>query len=263
MKVQFLCAALLPWAGTAPVAAHDFTAGTWVDLSHPFSERTLYWPTSSTFHKETVFEGKTEGGWYYTAYDIRTAEHGGTHIDAPVHFAEGRQTVDRIPLERLVGPAVVIDISSRAADNPDYQFSADDLLNWEAAHGPIGDDVMVLINTGFARYWPDARRYLGTAQRGAQAVALLHFPGIHPEAARMLVERGVRAVGLDTASIDYGQSGEFMTHRILFEADIPGFENLADLSALPARGALVVALPMKIEGGSGGPLRIVAFVPGN
>jgi len=255
----FFVGLLLPLNGQAQ--AVDFSNGRWIDLTHTFDETTVYWPTSSGFHKDTVFEGVTEGGFYYTAYDIATAEHGGTHLDAPIHFHEGRDTADQVPLERLAGPAVVIDISKAAAADADCLLSATDLEAWEAEHGRIEAGVIVLVRTGWAARWPDAERYLGTARKGAEAVPLLHFPGIGADAARVLVERGVGAVGLDTASVDRGQSTGFMTHRILYEANIPGFENVADLSGLPARGAFVVALPMKIGGGSGGPLRIVAFVP--
>jgi kynurenine formamidase len=255
------CLALLLACGSAFAQAPVSGPGQWVDLSHAYSEDTLYWPTASRFHKETVFEGVTDGGFYYTAYDIRTAEHGGTHVDAPIHFFENRQTVDQIPLKNLIGPGLVIDVSDKAAAEPDYQLCAEDIKAWEEVHGRVDEGSIVLVKTGFAQYWPVAEEYLGTGKRGEEAVPLLHFPGIHPGAARLLVQRGIKAVGLDTASVDYGQSSDFMTHRILYEANIPGFENVADLSAVPARGAFIVALPMKIEGGSGAPLRIVAFVP--
>jgi kynurenine formamidase len=243
-------------------SALDLSNGRWVDLTHPFSEETIYWPTADGFEKETVFEGKTEGGYYYSAFNYRAAEHGGTHLDAPVHFAEGRRTADQIPIEQLIGPAVIIDVSSEAEGNRDYQITPDDVLTWEAEHGKVPAGVIVLFNTGSAQVWPDRIKYMGTDERGAGAVAKLHFPGIRPDTARFLAEeREIGAVGLDTPSIDYGQSKDFMTHRILFERDIPGFENVANLDGLPPTGATVVALPMKIEGGSGGPLRIVAFVP--
>lgn len=246
---------------TAMAESWDFSKGRWIDLSHAYDESTLYWPTADGFRKETVFEGQSEGGWYYSAYNIATAEHGGTHIDAPIHFYAGRQTVDQIPLDRLIGPAVVIDVTESAAADADYELGVADIEAWEAEHGPIPDQSMVLIRTGFAQRWPDANCYMGTDEKGAKAVAGLHFPGIHPEAARLLAEsRNVTAVGIDTPSLDRGQSADFMTHRILFEKNIPGFENLADMSALPATGSLLIALPMKITGGSGGPLRVAAFV---
>jgi kynurenine formamidase len=204
----------------------------------------------------------TEGGWYYEANTFRTAEHGGTHLDAPIHFAANRHHADEIPLERLMGPAVVIDISSQASSDRDYQVSVADFEAWEARNGRLPDGVIVLLRTGFGRFWPDREAYMGTAERGPEAVKSLHFPGLEPEAARWLVaEREIHAIGLDTPSIDHGQSADFESHRILFERNIPAFENVANLSGLPERGFHVIALPMKIRGGSGGPLRIVAIVP--
>jgi kynurenine formamidase len=235
--------------------------GKWIDLSHSYDQNTPYWPTAEGFELDTVFAGITEGGYYYSAYQFSSAEHGGTHIDAPVHFAEGKQSVDEIPLENLTGQAIVIDVRDSVADYIDYQISVVDFQAWEADNGKIPDGSIVLINTGFSRFWPDKLKYLGTNQRGAEAVALLHFPGLHPDAAQWLVgQRSVKAIGLDTPSIDYGRSSDFQSHRILFTKNIPVFENLANLDDLPTEGAYVVALPMKIKGGSGGPLRIAAWV---
>jgi kynurenine formamidase len=239
-----------------------FPAGEVVDLSHVFDSSTIFWPTSDTFRLEKVTEGMTPGGYYYAANNFFTSEHGGTHIDSPVHFAKGKQTVDQLPLTRLIGPAVVIDVTDRADRDADYQVSVADIQQAEARDGAIGPDAIVLIRTGFSRRWPDAARYLGTAERGADAVAKLHFPGLHPDAARWLVEnRQFKAIGIDTASIDYGQSTQYESHRTLFERDTPAFENLAALDRLPLRGATIVALPMKIGGGSGAPLRAVAILP--
>jgi kynurenine formamidase len=193
---------------------------------------------------------------------FRTAEHGGTHVDAPIHFHAEGDTLDRIPLERLIGEAVAVDVREACAQDRDHQVSVADLERFEARHGRIPDGAIVLLNTGFGSRWPDRERYLGTARRGPEAVALLHFPGLHPDAAGWLVsERRVAAVGLDTASIDHGPSADFQTHRRLFAANVPAFENLAGLDELPATGFRVIALPMKIRGGSGGPLRAVAILP--
>ena len=242
-------------------AAPRFPAGTIVDLSHSYDEETVFWPTAEGFRLEKDFAGVTEKGYYYAANRFSTAEHGGTHIDAPVHFAEGRHTVDQIPLERLIGHAVVVDITRQCESNADYQISVEDFRTWEREHGQIAKDAIVLLRTGYGKRWPDREKYLGTSERGAAAVAKLHFPGLHPEAARWLTtERAIKAVGLDTASIDYGQSTLFESHRILFEKNIPAFENLANLDQLPAKDFHIVALPMKIKGGSGGPLRAIAIV---
>lgn len=240
-----------------------FTGGKWIDLTYPFDETTVYWPTAETFRLDTVFEGTTDSGFYYSAYQYCAAEHGGTHLDAPVHFAEGKLPMDQIPLEQLIGGAVVVDVSTQAAANPDYLVTTDDFLAWEKSNGPLPEGVIVLIRTGFGKFWPDRARYMGTAERGAAAVAKLHFPGLHPEAAKwLLANRSIKSIGLDTPSIDYGQSTLFESHRILFEKNIPAFENLANLDQLPAKGLWVIALPMKIKNGSGGPLRMVAWVQG-
>ena len=237
-------------------------AATLVDLTHALGEDSVFWPTAAPFQLTTDAEGMTEAGYYYSAYSFAAAEHGGTHIDAPVHFAEGRQSVDQIPLERLVGPAVVIDVTQAALADRDYLVSVADLKAWEARHGRIPEGAIVLLHTGYDRFWPDAEQYLGTALRGAEGVAALHFPGLHPGAARWLVaERPIRSIGIDTASIDYGQSGTYDSHVILMQANIPAFENVANLGQLPATGAEVIALPIKIKGGSGGPLRIIARLP--
>ncbi len=252
-----------------PVAAQEdraqalaFPRGELVDLTHLFNRRTIYWPTAKRFRLQEVAHGHTEGGYFYSAYNFEGAEHGGTHLDAPIHFARRGRASHRIPLEDLTGAGIMVDVSRAALANPDYLVSVADLEAWEREHGRMARDSIVLLRTGYDRFWPDAERYLGTARRGAAAVPELRFPGLDPEAARWLVrERRVKAVGLDTASIDRGQSTEFLAHRVLGAAQVPVFENLANLDELPAEGFLVMALPMKIEGGSGGPLRAVAITP--
>lgn len=249
-------------SGTADLAGvFDGSGGEWVDLTHSYDSSTIYWPTDTAgFQLEELAYGRTDGGWFYSSYAFGTAEHGGTHLDAPIHFAEGRRTVDQIPLSDLVGPAAVVDVTARAG--PDYLVSVEDLQRWEAAHGVLPDGAIVLLRTGWGERWSDRTAYLGTALTGPDAVPELHFPGLAPEAAAWLVaNRSVAAVGIDTPSIDHGQSPDFRAHVTLYEANVSGFENVANLEALPEAGAFVVALPMKIAGGSGGPLRIVAFVP--
>ncbi len=233
-----------------------------VDLSHAFDEETIYWPTEPGFVLERGFEGLTEQGYYYAAHRFKSPEHGGTHIDAPIHFREGASTVDEIPLERLIGPAILVDVSSACEADRDYRVRIRDFESWEARHGRIPSGSIVLLRTGFGRYWPDRARYMGTDARGPAALAELHFPGLHEEAARWLAEqRAIHAVGLDTPSIDYGRSSDFESHVTLFSHEVPVFENLAGLASLPENGFQVMALPMKIRGGSGGPLRIVAIIP--
>jgi kynurenine formamidase len=260
MKRVFVTFALA-LACREPPLADRLAAGTWVDLTYSFDSTTIYWPTAQPFRLQVVSAQRTAAGYYYAANNLAAAEHGGTHLDAPVHFAEGRHATDQIPLAQLMGPAVVIDVAPQAASNGDYRVTPGDLAAWEAVQGPIPAGAIVLIRTGWGSRWPDRARYLGTTKTGPAAVPELHFPGLYPDAARVLVERQVDAVGIDTPSIDYGQSSTFDSHQTLFGANIPAFENVARLDRLPARGSFVIALPMLITGGSGGPLRIVALLP--
>jgi len=232
-----------------------------IDLTHPFDETTIYWPTETGFRFEKEFGGPTEKGYYYAANKFSAPEHGGTHIDAPRHFAEGHPTVDEIPLNQLVGAGILVDVSKKAEKNPDYLVQTEDFQDWEKAHGPIPGRSIILIKTGYEKFWPDRKKYLGTEERGQEAVAKLHFPGLDPKAAQWLVtNRKIKAVGLDTASIDYGQSTLFESHRYLFAHDVPALENLANLEGLPPKDFQVIALPMKIKGGSGAPLRVIAIL---
>ncbi len=236
--------------------------GNWIDLTYDYSAETIYWPTSEKFKMDTVAVGFMEAGFYYESYQISTAEHGGTHLDAPIHFSEGQQSTEKIPLDRLIGPAKVVDVSEQALGNADYLVTIEDITAWEAEHGVLNDGDILLVRTGYGQFWPDPERYLGTSLRGPEGVANLHFPGLHPDAAKWLVEnRKIDAFGIDTASIDYGQSTLYETHQTLFAANIPAFENVANMDQMPATGAEVIALPMKIRNGSGGPLRIIARLP--
>ena len=231
-----------------------------IDLTHNFDENTIYWPTSKSFTLAPVHKGPTSQGFWYEANNYEAAEHGGTHLDAPVHFAQGQWTVDQIPLSRLIAPGVLVDISSKTSGQPDYLISQQDMLDWEQHNGRLPKGVIVLVRTGWEVFWPDKKKYLGSAQPGETSD--LHFPGFSEAAARFLTrEREVAAVGLDTASLDYGPSKVFKAHQVFGAANVPGFENLHHLDALPAKGFRVIALPMKIGGGSGAPLRIVAEIP--
>jgi kynurenine formamidase len=244
-----------------PAAAPDLRTARIVDLSHPFDEKTLYWPSSPTrFALKSLASGVTEGGFFYSANSLCAPEHGGTHLDAPVHFAEKGQAADQVPLRRLVAPAVVLDVREAAARNPDYRLGIGDLDAWERRHGPIPAGSIVLLRTGWSSRWPDPKRYFGDDTPGD--ASRLHFPSFGAEAAQRLVrERRVAALGVDTASIDYGPSRDFPVHRLAAAADVPGLENLTGLDTLPEKGAWIIALPMKIRGGSGGPLRAIALLP--
>jgi kynurenine formamidase len=232
-----------------------------VDLSHTFDKTTLYWPTATSgFELRQVHVGKTPAGFFYSAYSFCAPEHGGTHLDAPIHFAEGRRAADEIPLEQLIAPAAVIDVTRQASADADYRLTIDDVRAWEKKHGTLPKGTIVLLRTGWGARWPDRKRYFGDETPGD--ASKLHFPAYGADAARLLVlERRVAALGVDTASLDHGPSQDFIVHQIANGADVPGLENVARLDEVPEWGAWVLALPLKIGGGSGGPVRIVALVP--
>ena len=257
---RLVITAVLAVAATRPLAALELGNYELVDLSHAYGEDTLYWPTSpSDFRKQELAFGETEGGWFYSAYSICTPEHGGTHLDAPLHFAADGMANHEIPLTQLIAPAVVIDVSGAASRDRDYRLTVEDVAAFEDRYGRIAPGTIVLLRTGWSRHWPDAAAYLGADTPGR--ADNLSFPGYGADAARLLVaERRVALLGIDTASIDYGASDDFIVHRIAAEHDVGGLENLTGLERLPPTGAFVIALPMKIEGGSGGPVRVVALV---
>ncbi len=233
----------------------------WIDLSYSFDKNTVYWPANEPFTHDTVFYGITDRGYFYSSFKYSAEEHGGTHFDAPIHFSTNKNTIEKVPLSQLKGPGVVINVSEKALKDPDYLISIEDFESWEARHGQFPDGAIILVNTGYGQYYHDSEKYLGTNLTGPEAVPELHFPGLSPEAAEWLSEkRDINAIGLDTPSIDYGQSKDFLAHRILCENDLTVYENLANLEKLPETGSYIIALPMKIKGGSGAPLRIVAII---
>ena len=247
-----------PRPGTS---APDLASARIVDLTWAFDQKTLYWPTSpSAFERKELAFGDTPGGWFYSAYSFCAPEHGGTHLDAPIHFARDGRTADALPLRQLIAPAAVVDVTGACDRDSDYRLTVADVRDWEKRHGKIVPGTIVLLRTGWGKRWPDRRRYFGDDTPGD--ASHLHFPSYGKEAAELLVrERKVGALGIDTASIDYGPSQDFVVHRIALPAQVPGLENLANLDQLPETGAWVIALPMKIAGGSGGPLRAIALLP--
>jgi len=242
-------------ADQEPPRIEDYTL---IDLSYTFGDTTLYWPTDQPFFHHQVAWGITEGGYWYSSFQYGGSEHGGTHLDAPIHFAEGKPSVDQFALEQLTGPGVVVDITEQSQQDADYLLSVADLESHEQRHGAIPPGAIVLVRTGWGRHWPEAKQYLGTDAPGD--VANLRFPGVSQEAAAALVERGIALVGIDTASIDRGMSSDFQAHQVLGGASIGILENVARLDELPVTGAIIIALPMKIGGGSGAPCRVIALL---
>ena len=230
-----------------------------VDLSYTYDAETIYWPNADGFRHRKDQWAINDSGFWYAAGDFGSAEHGGTHLDSPIHFAEGERTVDELPLSDLIGPAAVIDISANADRNRDYRATAQDIIDWEAANGPLTPDTIAVFRTGWGTRWPDRLAYMGTDTPGD--TRNLHFPGLSEEAADLLIERGVKGVGIDTASIDYGPSTDFIAHQVLNGAGVYALENIANADVLPATGATLIALPMKIGEGTGAPTRIIAILP--
>jgi kynurenine formamidase len=252
-------------ANTEPSRTNSLFSGAAIDpakvqdLTYPFDNTTIYWPTAKPFDWQKESWGISPGGYWYAAARYSASEHGGTHLDSPIHFGKGRFAVDEIPASKLVGPAVVIDVGAACAKDPDYRLSAQDIAAWQKANGRIPAGAIVLIHTGWGRFWPDKKRYLGTDVPGD--TAHLHFPGFSREAAEALTTLPISGVGIDTASMDYGPSKDFIAHQIINGANLYGLENVANVEKVPTTGATLIALPMKIKGGSGAPARIIAILP--
>jgi len=249
-------------ARSAPIRPPiDLSQARVVDLTHAFDASTLYWPNApGGFELTRLAFGPSPAGFFYAANAFRAPEHGGTHLDAPIHFAEGKATVDKVPPSSLVLPMVVIDVSANAAADADYRLTEADVKAWEERHGRVPPGCAVILRTGWASRWPDRKRTFGDDTPGE--TKHLHFPAFGAEAARLLVEgRSVALLGLDTPSLDHGPSADFPVHRIAAAANVPGLENLASLDGLPETGAWLVALPMMIAGGSGAPVRAMVLIP--
>ncbi len=261
MKSRGVLLWLVALAGPSLLAAAGGPFNHWVrrpsrivDLTYALSEKNPAWPGDTRAFEARINARPEEAGYFTRSFSM--LEHFGTHLDAPAHFPPGRTTVDQLSGIRLFGPAAVIDIRARAAKNPDTLLSADDVRGWEKRHGRIPAGAIVLARTGWAERWPDEKRYRNMDEAGA-----MHFPGFSVEAVKLLIERGVNGLGIDTLSVDTGASKTFEVHHLSHGADLYHLENLADLSALPESGAYLIVAPIKLEGGSGGPVRVFALLP--
>lgn len=260
-KILLATLALVPW-GCTPESSNDTITAlfadsmTIVDLTHAVSADAPYWPgpAQSPFRHDTI-AAHADGSPSMAAY--AAPEHFGTHFDAPVHFGAGLASVDQIPATDLFGPAAIIDVTEKAAADEDYAVTADDVRMWESEHGPIPTGAIVVMRSGWAARWAHGDRYYN-----ADADGRLHFPAFAEDAARFLVEeRDVSGIGVDTGSVDPGNAAGFPVHEIVNGSGRFHLENLADLSALPESGAYLIVAPIKIEGGSGGQVRVFAVVP--
>ena len=234
-----------------------------LEMTYPYDENTIYWPTSKSFHLEKVSWKISEGGWWYASNEFSASEHGGTHADAPIHFAKNGRTIDQIPLEEWIGPAVKIDVTMNCEQNRDYLLVVEDIASWEKGHGKIPDKSWVIMYTGIGtKYYPDKKKVLDTDKTGEAALPELSFPGFSAESVAFLLKnRNIRGIAIDTPSIDYGRSKDFKVHQTLFAADKLALENIANLDKLPESGATLYVIPMLIKEGTGSPARVFAIIP--
>ncbi len=234
-----------------------------VDMTFPFSEESIYWPTDKPFTPRAVFRGISDGGYWYASNEYAASEHGGTHVDAPIHFYGQGRTIGQIPLREWIGSAVKIDVTKKSLANRDYQLTVDDILAWEKKHGAIPQGAWVIMQSGIdGHFYPDRKEVLGTGKTGRAAVAELHFPGFSPESVSFLLrERNINGIAIDTPSIDPGTSKDFMVHRELCKAQKLGLENIANLEKIPESGAMLYVMPMFIKNGTGAPARVFAVLP--
>jgi kynurenine formamidase len=226
-----------------------------VDLSYAINDKLVPWPGDARWFEAQVNATVEKNGYFTRSFWM--LEHYGTHLDAPVHFPPGKATVDQIPAKQLFGAAVVLDARAESAKDADYQLPAAKVKEWETKHGEIPAGAIVLLRTGWAARWPDAKKY-----RNQDAQGKMHFPGFSVEAVKLLIERKASGIGCDTMSADYGASEDFAVHHLALGAGMYHLENLADLSEVPEAGAYLAVAPIKLEGGSGGPVRVFALMDG-
>ena len=225
-----------------------------LDLSYAINDKLVPWPGDEKWFEANANATVEKDGYFTRSFWM--LEHYGTHLDAPTHFPTGKTTVDQIPVRQLFGPAVVFDVRGPGTQDPDFQLRARNIEEWEIRNGRISSGSIALLRTGWASRWPDTKSY-----RNQDASGKMHFPGFSAEAAKLLIERKVSGLGCDTMSVEYGASEDFSLHRLTLGAELYHLENLADLSALPETGAFLIVAPIKLEGGSGGPVRVFALLP--
>lgn len=225
-----------------------------LDLAYAINDRLVPWPGDQRWFEAKVNASVEKDGYFTRSFWM--LEHYGTHLDAPIHFPPGKTSVDQIPVSRLFGMAAVLDVRAEGAADADYELPVARIDQWENLHGQISEGAVVLLRTGWASRWPDAQSY-----PNEDAAGHMHFPGFSVKAVEVLIERKVSGIGCDTMSVDCGASEDFAVHRLALGAGLYHLENLSDLSELPESGAFLVVAPIKLEGGSGGPVRVFALLP--
>jgi kynurenine formamidase len=250
-----LALALLLFAARKPTMHQPDGYRTVVDLTHNLNDRSPNWEGSKESPFQTKELGNIERDGYYSR-TFTTQEHYGTHLDAPAHFAQGMWTVDEIPAERLVRPLVVLDVQAKTKSNPDYEVSVEDVAEWEGAHGEVPAGAVVMAYTGWDYRWSRPKEFHNLAQDG-----LPHFPGFSLQAVEFLVKtRDVVGLGIDTMSVDKGATTTYPVHQFTSKESVYHLENVANLGLVPPAGATVVVAPVKLEQGSGAPVRLLALV---
>jgi len=243
-----------------------FNKGKWVDLTHTFYNGMPHYPNFGFFENTVFFDGLLPDNEYMKVNELHLIDHIGTHLDAPQHFSKEKFDNSSIPLDNLIGQAVVIDLREKCK-NPNYRITINDVKNWEKLHHTTINNMIVLINTGYHHYYPKkSEKYFGTGEgtktltEGEVSHNEINFPSISQELGQWLAtERKIKSLGLDVPSTDTNKNGH-PVHIALANANIPTFENIANLDIITGKQNLfVLALPMKIKDGSGGPLRIVAY----
>ncbi len=263
-RIFIFASVLTTWVFVGGLTGREIdTKGKILEMTYPYEESTIYWPTAKPFHLEKLNWGISPGGWWYASNEYSASEHGGTHADAPIHFAKNGRTMDQIPISEWIGPAIKIDVRAKCEQNRDYELTVDDIETWEKKFGRIPDGAWVIMYTGIdTKYYPDKKMVLGTDKQGAEALPELSFPGFSPEAAYYLVKnRNISGIALDTPSIDAGKRADFKVHQIICGANKLALENIANLDKLPPSGAVLYVIPMLTKDGTGSPARVFAILP--
>ena len=225
-----------------------------VDLSHSIHPDMPRWPADPPVDFQAVAQISSEG---YFLRRVSLGEHTGTHINAPISFHLGGQSIDALPVQSSVAPAVLFDVARESSDNPDFLLSLEDVAAWESHHGPVPTGSIVLLNTGWHSKWGTPEEFLNLDRAGVG-----HFPGFGVDAVRYLLEeRGIGGIGIDTHGVDGGSDQTFAVNRLMLEQPRVVLENLANLDQLPATGVTLVIGALRLAGGSGSPASVLAFAP--
>lgn len=229
-----------------------------VDLSYKQNRDSITWPLNPSYNFTQLYRGyfETYKKWFENNH-FAMPEHMGTHIDAPVHTVKGMWRTDQIPMENLYGAGVIINVKSKAATNPDYRVTVEDLLMWEEKYGEMPRRAVAIMNSGWSSKYPNKTLVFGSPE--PTDISTLHFPSWHEDAVTWLInKRQINAVGVDTPSTDYGMSSTLPCHTLMGKNRVVGIENVANLDNVPESGSTIYIPVLNIADGSGGPARVFA-----